>query len=95
MKATTGDAAVVTKAQNSKEMTLNLGLEECLLRGLIAVFLPMGLALVNHHLVFFAAPVMVYLLITALSHFCILKYAWHSWVSGRRDSNANYFWDKE
>jgi hypothetical protein len=95
MKAITGNTAVASKAMRSKEMVLNLGFEECLGRGLVAIFLPMVLILVNHDLVFFAAPVMSYLLITALTHFCILKHAWHSWVAGRPDSNSNYFWDKE
>ena len=86
---------MASKALHSKEMVLNLGLEECLGRGFIAIFLPMALIFINPALVIFAAPVMMYLLITALSHFCILKHAWHSWVSGRPDSNKNNFWDKE
>ena len=95
MKAITGTTAVASKTLHSKEMMLNLGLEEYLGRGFIAIFLPMALIFINHALVIFAAPVMMYLLITALSHFCILKHAWHSWVSGRPDSNKNNFWDKE
>jgi hypothetical protein len=95
MKAITENTVVAGKPLKSKEMVLNLGLAECLARGFIAILLPMGLTLINHHLVFFAVPVMIYLLITALSHFCILKYAWQPWISRRQDSNANYFWDKE
>jgi hypothetical protein len=95
MKPITGNTAVASKAPHSKEMALNLGLEECLGRGSIAIFLPMVLMLIDHHLLIFAAPVMMYLLISALSHFCILKYVWHAWVCGRPDSNTNYFWDKE
>jgi len=35
---------------------------------------------INHNLLFYAAPVMSYLLVTALLHFCFVKYASQHWV---------------
>jgi|GEM_PF-3463512 len=36
----------------------------------------MAMLAFNHNLLFYAAPEMSYLLVTALLHFCFIKYAW-------------------
>ena len=40
----------------------------------------MAMLAINHNLLFYAAPVMSYLLVTALLHFCFIKYTWQHWV---------------
>ena len=40
----------------------------------------MAMLAINHNLLFYAAPVMSYLLVTDLLHFCFIKYAWQHWV---------------
>ena len=62
------------------DIILNMGFRESLIRGLIVLFLPWPLLAINHNLLMYAAPVMGYLLITALLHFCFIKYAWQHWV---------------
>ena len=40
----------------------------------------MAMLAINHNLLFYAAPVISYLLNTALLHFCFIKYAMQHWV---------------
>ena len=76
------------------EQTLNLSLRESLLRGAAAVVLPMLLLLIDHHIILYVSPVIVYLYITAIAHICPIKHAWRRWVSRKADANDNYFWDR-
>lgn len=62
-----------------KDITLNVGFEESMKRCLIALFAPMPL-LVNHTLLLAAIPVMFYLFVTGLMHFCPIQYIWQHWV---------------
>ncbi len=62
------------------DIILNMGFRESLVRGAIILFLPWPLLAINHNLLLYAAPVMSYLLITALLHFCFIKFAWQHWV---------------
>lgn len=62
-----------------KDIVLNVGFKESLIRCIIALFAPIPL-LVNHTLLFAAIPVMFYLFVTGLMHFCPIKYVWQHWV---------------
>jgi hypothetical protein len=84
-----------TAGTKVRELVLNLGLEECLVRGLTAILLPMILLLIDYRLLFFVGPFMVYCMITALIHYCPIKHAWHRWIQRRSDENMNHFWDRE
>lgn len=77
------------------EQVLNLSLRESLLRGLAAILLPMFLLLIDHHLVVYSLPVIIYLYITAIVHICPIKHAWHRWVRHTPDENDNGFWDQD
>ena len=71
---------VLKKRWIDNDIVLNMGFRESLVRGAIVLFLPWPLLAINHDLLFYAAPVMSYLLVTALLHFCFIKYAWQHWV---------------
>lgn len=71
---------VLKKRWIDNDIILNMGFRESLLRGAIVLFLPWILLAINHNLLLYAAPLMVYLLVTALIHFCFIKYAWQHWV---------------
>lgn len=71
---------VLKKRWIDNDIVLNMGFRESLLRGGIVLFLPWPLLAINPTLLIYAAPVMSYLLITALLHFCFIKYAWQHWV---------------
>ena len=72
--------AVLKKRWIDNDIVLNMGFRESLMRGAIVLFLPWILLAINHNLLLYAAPVMTYLLITALIHFCFIKWAWQHWV---------------
>lgn len=57
---------VLQKRWIDNDIILNVYFREILLRGAIVLFLPLQLLAVNHDLLFYAAPVMSYLLATAL-----------------------------
>lgn len=71
---------VLKSRWTDNDIILNMGFRESLVRGAIILFLPWPLLAINHNLLLYAAPVMSYLLITALLHFCFIKYAWQHWV---------------
>lgn len=71
---------VLKKRWIDNDIILNMGFRESLIRGGMVLFLPWPLMAINPTLLIYAAPVMSYLLITALLHFCFIKYAWQHWV---------------
>ena len=58
------------------DIVLNVGFAESLKRGLISIMIPLPLLFINHVLLIYAAPVMFYLFVTALTHFCFFRYIW-------------------
>ena len=74
------------------ELQLNLNLRECLIRGGIALVIPASMVLINPRLIFFAAPVIVYLYITAIIHYCPIKHWWRRYKH-EPDDNDNPTWD--
>jgi hypothetical protein len=76
------------------EMTLNLSLQECLIRGGFALAIPAAMVLINPHLIFFAVPVIVYLYITAIIHYCPVKHLWRRYKQ-TPDDNDNPTWDRD
>lgn len=75
------------------EQVLNLSLRESLIRGMIAILLPMLLLLIDHKIILYFAPVIAYLYITALTHICPIRHAWRK-ITKHPDANTNYFWDR-
>ena len=76
------------------ELILNLSLRECLLRGLIGLLLIFAIAALRTRLLIFGLPIVIYLYVTAIIHFCPIK---HWWRRFRKfpDDNDNLYWDKD
>lgn len=68
------------------DIMLNVGLRESFIRGLGAIFILIpGFSFTDHRLLYWSIPVVVYLYVSALSHFCIIKYAWRHWLHHGKD----------
>ena len=59
------------------DVELNVNYKDALIRFGALILLPLLVLLIDNHLVIYTAPVIAYLFITALTHFCIVKYVWH------------------
>ncbi|BDQ12092.1 hypothetical protein GCM10027036_34520 [Flavihumibacter cheonanensis] len=76
----TANAILNKKAWIKRDIVLNVGFQESMIRGFITIFIPWPLLAINHNLLIYAAPVMFYLFVTALTHFCFIRYAWQHWI---------------
>jgi hypothetical protein len=63
-----------------RDIALNVSFTDAMIRFVITLFLPMLMLLVDKHLIIYTAPVMAYLFISGITHFCIIKYAWRRFV---------------
>ena len=63
-----------------KDITLNVSFKEAMIRFGITLFLPMLMLIIDKHLIIYTAPIIAYLFITGITHFCIIKYVWHRFV---------------
>jgi len=72
------EAAIINWLE--KDIILNVGFAESINRGLITIFIPWPLLFINPYLLLYAAPVMFCLFISALTHFCFIRYAWQHWI---------------
>ena len=59
-----------------KEITLNVGFKNAMARFGITLLLPMIMLLIDARLMIYTAPVMAYLFITGITHYCPVKYFW-------------------
>jgi hypothetical protein len=62
---------------SGKDIRLNVSFKDAMIRFGITLVLPMIMLLIDKRLIIYTAPVMAYLFISGITHFCILKYAWH------------------
>jgi hypothetical protein len=67
-----------------KDITLNVDLQDLLIRFGLTIFIPVVALLINVHLVIYTAPVIAYLFTTTLTRFCLVKYLWHHYVLDQR-----------
>jgi hypothetical protein len=63
-----------------KEVTLNVGVREGVMRIGIAIGLPILMLVIDARLMVYTTPVLIYLFITGIDHFCIFKYWWYRYV---------------
>lgn len=70
----------IKKRWQDNDIILNMGFRESLIRGAIVLFLPWPLIAIDPNILLYAAPLMIYLFISSLVHFCIFKYAWQHFV---------------
>jgi hypothetical protein len=62
------------------EVVLNVSFFQSMIRFIAMLLLPILALLIDKHLLIYTTPVMAYLFITAITQFCIIKYAWHRYV---------------
>jgi hypothetical protein len=60
-----------------KDIRLNVSFKDAMIRFGITLVLPMIMLLIDKRLIIYTAPIMAYLFISGITHFCILKYVWH------------------
>ncbi len=63
-----------------KDIILNVSFQDSMIRSGILILLPMFVLFVDKHLVIYTAPIIGYLLVTALVQFCPIKYVWHRYI---------------
>lgn len=63
-----------------KDIVLNVGFKESIIRFTIMIFLPWPLLAIDHRLLIFVAPLLFYLEASAMTHFCPIRYIWCQWV---------------
>ncbi len=59
-----------------KDIVLNVGFRESMERALMAIFVPWPLICINRDLIFAAIPIVFYLFISGLVHFCPIRWVW-------------------
>ncbi len=62
------------------DIVLNVSFKDSLIRFGIMLLLPVLMLIIDRHLVIYTAPVIAYLFITAITHFCWVKYIWRRYV---------------
>ena len=72
------------KGNGRKDITLNVDLQDLLIRFGLTVFIPVVALLINVHLVIYTAPIIAYLFTTTLTRFCLVKYLWHHYALDQR-----------
>jgi|HubBroStandDraft_1064217.scaffolds.fasta_scaffold1114979_1 hypothetical protein len=63
-----------------KDIRLNVSFKDAMIRFGITLFLPMIMLLLDWHLIIYTAPLMAYLFVSGITHFCIIKYVWHRYI---------------
>jgi len=63
-----------------KDIRLNVSFKDAMVRFGITLVLPMIMLLIDKRLIIYTAPVMAYLFVSGITHFCIIKYAWHRFI---------------
>jgi hypothetical protein len=63
-----------------KDIRLNVSFKEALIRFGITLILPIIILLINARLMIYTAPVMAYLFLSGITHFCVIKYFWRRFI---------------
>jgi hypothetical protein len=63
-----------------KDIRLNVSFKDAMIRFGITLVLPMIMLLIDKRLIIYTAPVMAYLFISGITHFCVIKYVWHRFI---------------
>jgi hypothetical protein len=68
------------KEKIKNDIILNVEKKGAMIRFGTLLFLPMLMLVIDKHLVIYTAPVVAYLFISAIVHFCVVKYLWHRYI---------------
>lgn len=78
----------------STELETNVTTMGILKRAIFGLLLPVFMLLINPRLMIWVAPISMYMLIVALTHFDFIKWAWLRFRK-KPEPNLNEFWDEE
>lgn len=62
------------------DIVLNVNFKDAMIRFGIMLLLPLLTLIIDKHLIIYTAPVMAYLFLSAIVHFCVVKYIWHRYI---------------
>lgn len=63
-------------------------------RAIVGLLLPVFMLLIDAHLMIWVAPISMYVLVVALTHFDFIKWAWLRFRK-KPEPNMDEFWDEE
>jgi hypothetical protein len=63
-----------------KDIRLNVSFKEAMIRFGITLGLPMIMLLIDPRLIIYTAPLMAYLFLSGITHFCVIKYIWYRFI---------------
>jgi hypothetical protein len=76
------------------DLATNISLRATLIYAIAGVLLPVFVLLIDHHLLIWVAPISMYMLICALTHFDVIKWMWLRWKK-KPEPNMNQTWDED
>ena len=79
-KSTRGKIQDIKRKIGKHDIILNVDLKDSMIRFGITLFLPLSMLLIDKHLIIYTAPIMAYLFMSGITHFCVIKYAWHRYI---------------
>src|ERR1700722_20198254 len=79
------------KRNGGKDISLNISLRDLLIRFGLTIFIPIIALLIDAHWVIYTTPIIVYLFITMLTRFCLVKYLWQHYVMNQRTPMAKAY----
>lgn len=62
------------------DLPLNVDFKEAIIRFGLMLFLPMLMLFVDEHLIIYTIPVVVYLFVTGITHYCPVKRLWRKFI---------------
>lgn len=68
------------KGKIKNDIILNVDFKEAMIRFAILLLLTILMLVTHTYLIIYVTPVIFYLFISALTRFCIIKYAWHRYI---------------
>ena len=71
---------ILKKRFAQHDLVPNINFKEALVRFGFTLLIPMAMLGIDKHLIIYTAPVIAYLFVTAIAHFCVIKYVWHRYI---------------
>lgn len=75
---------VVWSRNGGHDFILNIDFKDALIRGGFTILIPIVALLIDARLVIYMAPIVVYLFVTSLIRFCLVKHLWHYYMLNER-----------
>jgi hypothetical protein len=63
------------------DLVSNVNFKDAMIRFGVTLLLPILMLVIDEHLVIYTAPVMAYLFLSAIIHFCVIKYLWRRYIT--------------